>query len=213
MAWLHKLNEQLRFSNDLDYGEYELENLMFELCRSGSQTGSWIRTFEVIFNGTTSDVELSFAGKLLPCARECKTIEASCQLLIDIKTEDITRFMFDKHRADAVDGFEKQFIEAMCTDTCALYGKWKKSGKLERDRKKFKIGKSRGAAADGASDAMQQLKSMQEEELMQLKDSIQDIAKQFRFQYGDNKDKKIHDYRQKVSNENARVPEIEKTEL
>ena len=189
MAWLYKLNDELREQQTTEYGEYELENLMHQLCRSQTTTGSWIRTFDIIHNRTSGDVELKYLEKVSECSRDCKTIEMSCKHLIDLKAEQIIKFIWNQYNNGIYNGFDNEFIQKMCTKECDKYLEWRKSGKLEKDIEKYDIGNSISSLTDEERQELEAQK-LKKETIEQVKDNIVRTAERFRYTTSLNKQKR-----------------------
>ena len=205
MAWLYKLNDELRMTRGLEYGEYELQNLMEKMCESETTTGGWIKTLDIKYNRTNKYIELMFNdGTHSECNSECKTIELSCKYIIDIKEDDIINFIWDKYNNNIYDGFDNDFIVNICNDTCNLYTKQRKNANLKKESKKYKIGRV-GKTVKNALD----MDKEQREELGDIIKNVQNLAKERKFQFAATGQDKVYDYRDKdkLSMERRRAQE------
>eukprot|EP01084_Bolivina_argentea_P162126 282173_1 len=195
MTWLYKLNNEMRSVKNFDYGEYELENLLERLCESETATGGWIRTFEIIHNKTSNTIHLSFVNKTLECDRFHKTIESSCQYIMDINNDEIIHFIFNKYNNGIYDGFVNELVQNICQKTCDLWTKWKNKGKLEKGIKKFY--KDIGMEYKDKMEEMSEEEKKKEKELEETRKNIKKVAEEFGWQYGDSKEKKMFNFGKK----------------
>ena len=197
MAWLYKLNDELRVIKSLDYGEYELQNLLEAICESDKQSGKWIKTVDIKYNLTNKRIELiDIPNTRSNCDSECKTIELSCKHLTETKTDDITNFIWKKYNNDIYEGFDNDFIHNICNDTCNKYIKRRdnKLDKLLKDIEKYNIGKV-GKETHGLNSLG--LDEDQMEQLREVTGNIQNLAREFGYQYGQSGGDGVHDYRKK----------------
>ena len=212
MAWLYKLNDDLQVVKGLDYGEYELQNLLEAICQSDKQSGKWIRTVDIIYNNTNKHIELISRKDSTPdCNSDCKTIEVSCKYIADIKDDDVTSFIWNKYNDDIYHGFDNELIEYICKDICDKYverrdNKPEQLLKLVNKYKIPKIGKERSFEERNSL-------GMTEEEAQTLREvtgNIQNMAREHGFQYAQSQGGDgIHDYRhrKKLTTEQRRAQE------
>lgn len=217
MAWLYKLNHDLYGvqwgkEKGLDYGEFELQNLIQVMCESGTQSGKWIKATDIIYNNTIKHIELkSRIAVKKTCNSDCKTVELSCKYITDKKEEDITNFIWDKYNNDIYEGFDNELIKHICKDICDKYVE-RRDNKPEEllkfvDKYRIqKLGKER-SFEDSNSLGMTQEEA---DTLRDITDNIQNMARAYGFQYAQSEGGDgVHDYRhrKKLTQEQRRAQE------
>jgi len=116
--------------------EEDLNTLVTETCNPWSNIGVWITAMDIDKN-KKDELELNNKETMGRCKRDCETVRAACEHVIneDNEPEEIAQFLYENQREMT----EQKLLEYMCGDTCLRDGITPKVPK--KLAKKTKIGK------------------------------------------------------------------------